>query len=172
MTTIAFKPVDSPAAIATVAALADTIWRAHYPNIITVAQIDYMLSRFQSADAIAQQIRDGLDYSLIDTDGKPIGYFATRFDADALYVSKVYLLHAYHGRGIGYQAAQEIERRAQAAGRSKLWLTVNKDNRVAIRAYERWGYQHRGPVVTDIGAGFVMDDYRLEKILSPQYLFK
>ncbi len=163
---IAFSAVNDAASIATVAALADTIWRAHYPTIITVAQIDYMLARFQSAAAIKAQIADGLSYALLMLDNGAVGYLATRLDPDALYISKVYVLPQWHGHGFGYQASVEMERLARAAGRNKLWLTVNKDNQRAIRAYERWGYQHTGPVVTDIGDGFVMDDYRLEKTLS------
>ncbi|MBS1128301.1 MAG: hypothetical protein H6Q96_681, partial [Nitrospirae bacterium] len=46
-----------------------------------------------------------------------------------------------------------------------LYLFVNKNNTKAIRAYERFGFVKARAVVTDIGSGFVMDDYRMELVL-------
>jgi hypothetical protein len=40
-------------------------------------------------------------------------------------------------------------------------------NRGAINAYKRWGFRITDEVVADIGEGFVMDDYRMEKLLPP-----
>lgn len=48
-----------------------------------------------------------------------------------------------------------------------LWLTVNKDNAGAIAWYTRKGFKNAGAIVQDIGAGYVMDDYRMEKSISP-----
>ena len=41
----------------------------------------------------------------------------------------------------------------------RLILAVNKHNANAIAAYRRWGFEVERALVTDIGAGFVMDDY-------------
>ena len=43
-----------------------------------------------------------------------------------------------------------------------LHLNVNKHNATAIRAYERNGFVKARESVTDIGSGFVMDDYVME----------
>ena len=43
-----------------------------------------------------------------------------------------------------------------------MYLTVNKGNELAIRAYEGTGFETIDAVVTDIGEGFVMDDYIME----------
>jgi len=45
-------------------------------------------------------------------------------------------------------------------GMRKIRLTVNKH--IAIAAYERAGFTRSGEVVTDIGGGYVMDDYAFE----------
>jgi ribosomal protein S18 acetylase RimI-like enzyme len=42
-------------------------------------------------------------------------------------------------------------------------LTVNKNNVNAIKAYEKMGFRNVGSLVQDIGDGFVMDDYAMEK---------
>ena len=44
-----------------------------------------------------------------------------------------------------------------------MYLTVNKGNDLGIRAYKGTGFQIVEAVVTDIGEGFVMDDYVMEK---------
>lgn len=38
-------------------------------------------------------------------------------------------------------------------------------NAPAVEAYLRMGFVDKGPVVADIGGGFVMDDYRMEKAI-------
>ena len=48
--------VRTPAQIAAVAALARETWTRHYVPIIGVAQVEYMLEKFQSEEAIARQI--------------------------------------------------------------------------------------------------------------------
>jgi len=40
-----------------------------------------------------------------------------------------------------------------------LILTVNKDNRTAISAYQHYGFEITGDSIVDIGNGFVMNDY-------------
>jgi len=61
----------------------------------------------------------------------------------------------------------EIERRALAVGAQLIALNVNRRN-PARQAYERLGFAITGELVTDIGAGFVIDDYRMEKILDEE----
>ena len=48
-------------------------------------------------------------------------------------------------------------------GLGKITLTVNKNNAIAIEAYRKMGFENAGSIVTDIGGGFVMDDYKMEK---------
>jgi hypothetical protein len=47
-------------------------------------------------------------------------------------------------------------------GATHLWLTVNKGN-PSVRAYERLGFKIVDAMVVDIGGGYVMDDYKMEK---------
>jgi ribosomal protein S18 acetylase RimI-like enzyme len=44
-------------------------------------------------------------------------------------------------------------------------LGVNKSNEKALRAYRRNGYAVREAVKKDIGGGFFMDDFIMEKVL-------
>ena len=44
-------------------------------------------------------------------------------------------------------------------------MTVNKYNDRSINAYSTMGFKNTGGEITDIGGGFAMDDYRMEKEL-------
>lgn len=67
------------------ARLANGIWHEHFTPIIGEKQVNYMLDRFQSAPAIAEQIRQGYLYFALILDHRQIGYAAFRIDDDALF---------------------------------------------------------------------------------------
>ena len=50
-------------------------------------------------------------------------------------------------------------------GLSMIYLTVNKQNLSSIAVYEKLGFVRARELVTEIGNGFVMDDYVMEKYL-------
>ena len=82
----------------------------------------------------------------------------------SLFLSKLYLLSDARGGGTGRVCMEFIEQLARRRGLNLLWLTVNKGN-PAVKAYERLGFRIAADLVMDIGGGFVMDDYRMEKRL-------
>lgn len=163
---ITIAPVVSPDAIATVARLAHEIWYEHYTPIIGRLQVDYMVPRFQSEAAIADQQARGLEYHLLHAGQEPIGYFAFEEQPAraCMFLSKLYVLSAWRGSGAARAALDFLESQCRKRNLSLLWLTVNRFN-PAIHAYERLGFHTVGTVVADIGGGFVMDDYRMEKQL-------
>ena len=61
----------------------------------------------------------------------------------------------------GEKVVQFLERLARERGLGKISLTVNKNNLDTIKAYEKFGFETLGPVVQDIGGGFIMDDYQM-----------
>jgi GNAT superfamily N-acetyltransferase len=160
--------VSADADVGAVADLARRIWSDHYVPIIGQAQVDYMLSRFQSAEAIASQIGDGYLYYLLLEDDRPAGYFAVLpHEPDgSMLMSKLYVDRPLRGRGLARAAVEHAEALCRQRDISRLWLTVNKNNRDSIAAYERMGFSNVGPTVQDIGAGFVMDDFIMEKRLA------
>jgi len=163
---IDFVSVASPADAAVVARLAAEIWYEYYVPIIGREQVDYMVPRFQSEAAIRKQIDAGLQYFLIRRSGAACGYFAIEPQPDGrrMFLSKLYVLKASRQHGLARRALAFIEARCDAAGIDTLWLTVNKFN-PAVHAYERLGFVNVADVVADIGGGYVMDDFRLEKAL-------
>jgi ribosomal protein S18 acetylase RimI-like enzyme len=166
-----FIPVRSPEQLAVVVELAREIWYEYYVSLIGRAQVDYMVAKFQSAEAMAGQIREGYEYFLVrragDPEGMPcIGYCAIQEQPGRrMFLSKFYLHHAARGSGTGRRCMELIEGLARERGVGLLWLTVNKGN-PAVQAYQRLGFRIVADLIMDIGGGFVMDDYRMEKQLS------
>ena len=164
---LSFTELQTAEELSAVAALAQHIWREYYVPLIGAAQVDYMLENFQSAAAMREQMARGDEYFMITRDGVLIGYLAVRVDRNeqSLFISKLYLQREARGSGSGRRALQFIEALAQARELQLLWLTVNKRN-PAVRAYEQCGFAIAESIRIDIGAGFVMDDYRMEKRLT------
>lgn len=153
----------------TVQRLGNEIWRRYYPGIITEAQIDYMLAIWYHPDAMAREMQvRGSWFALIEAEGHgPVGYLSfERYPEDVLFINKLYLHPHMHGRGMGAIALTWITDRAREMGCRSLQLRVNKHNATAIRAYQRAGFVFVEDVCSDIGSGFVMDDYRMEKVLE------
>ena len=147
------------------AEMASKIWHEYFPSVISEAQIDYMVERFQSAPAMRDQISNhNYHYYFIKFDGIRIGYTALVPEGDALFISKLYLSRAYRGRGLGTEAIKSIFGICLDKGYRSAYLTVNRGNAMAIRAYERNGFRTVRSQATDIGRGFVMDDYVMEKV--------
>src|SRR5262245_22191673 len=135
-----FTPVRTPAQIRVVARLAHDIWYEHYVALIGREQVDYMVARFQSAEAMGRQIEEGYEYFLVQRDGRDIGYLGFQVQDDALFLSKFYLHYDVRGTGTGRLAMEFIERLARQRGLKLIWLTVNKGN-PAVNAYERLGFR-------------------------------
>jgi GNAT superfamily N-acetyltransferase len=163
-TPLEFVPVQTPEELQAVADLAREIWYEYYVPIVGRAQVDYMVDKFQTPEAMAGQIDSGYEYFLVRKLQSDIGYFAVQPQPEdhRLFLSKLYLLDRHRGGGTGRACIEFIERLGRERGLDLLWLTVNKDN-PSVKAYQRLGFNIAAEVVADIGAGFVMDDYRMEK---------
>lgn len=157
--------VKSPADIESVAVLAQEIWRQHFPPIIGVPQVEYMLEKFQSAKAIAAQMQEGTEYYIVMLDNNPVGYTALVPDMadNKMMINKIYILETSRGLGIGSRLLRFIENQCVKRGLNKLWLTVNRFNFDPIAWYLGTGFEIVDEVKKDIGGGFYMDDYIMEK---------
>ena len=151
--------------IGLISQLANTIWHEHYTCIIGVAQVAYMVDKFQSQSAINQQIKCGYLYYIIKYKNKAVGYLCIKKDKDDLFLSKIYIDKENRGKKIGRTAMKFIETRAKEMECNAIALTVNKNNTNSIQAYQNMGFKSKGPIVIDIGDGFIMDDFKMEKPL-------
>jgi GNAT superfamily N-acetyltransferase len=146
-------------------ALAGEIWRRHYADIISAAQIDYMLAqRYERALLRAELARHDLWWDQLRIDGRMAGfasYFLSR--TGEMKLDKLYVHHDRQRQGYGGMLLARALESARKNGCGTMALAVNKRNRNAISAYRKHGFRIESSIVKDIGGGFVMDDYLMVK---------
>lgn len=164
---VSIKPVG-PEHLAEIAALAAIIWRAHYPGIISNEQIDYMLTRMYDVEVMRRELESGIAYDrlLIDRQLRGFASSGPTSNSGELKLHKLYIHPDCQRQGFGAMLLQRVESVARERSFPTVVLTVNKKNTNAIAAYRKNGFTIRESVVTDIGGGFVMDDYVMAKLLS------
>lgn len=159
--------VETEEDMRTVADLAAIIWKEYYTPIIGEEQVSYMVPRFQSLEAIKGQIeRDNYTYYLLSHEGSMAGYIGIQDQGDKLFLSKLYIEETYRNKGLGKEAFRLVEKLGREKGCSKIWLTVNRNNQSSIDIYLKKGFLKVREEKADIGNGFVMDDYIMEKVLG------
>lgn len=144
--------------------LAKKIWNEYSICFITQDQIDYMLEKFQSEQAVKAQISfQKYQYYFLEEDGENIGYFAVQRQKDNLFLSKIYIDKDHRGKGFARKAFNNaIVKIAAELELPKITLTVNKYNIPSVCVYEKLGFVRIDSVETDIGNGYIMDDYVYE----------
>ncbi|MDD5948167.1 MAG: GNAT family N-acetyltransferase [Lachnospiraceae bacterium] len=158
-----FVPVETAKQISQLAGIANTVWHEYFPCILDNAQIDYMVEKFQSEGALTSQIqKEGYEYFFLELNGIYIGYMGVHEEKEKLFLSKLYLLKPYRGKGYASQAFEFLEGLAQAYGLKAIYLTVNRNNAHSIAVYEKRGFETVKEQAVDIGEGFVMDDFVME----------
>jgi diamine N-acetyltransferase len=162
------RKVVTDTEIRVVSRLAHEIWVEHYTPVIGSAQVAYMLERYQSEIAIAAQIAAGYEYYLAYEEKQAAGYTSVIVHREeaSLMLSKIYVLKSLRGSGVGTALMEFCESLCRERNLTYIWLTVNKYNSKSILWYEKMGFHNAGSLVQDIGHGFVMDDFRMEKQIS------
>ena len=149
-----------------ISALADVIWREHYTPIIGGDQVDYMIKNYQSAEAMYSQYIDGYQYFMVYYNNQLVGYLSFKKQEDSLFLSKIYVSKDFRGKKIGKAAMLFVQEKAMSMHCKSITLGVNRFNVNSIAAYEKMGFKNVGEMITDIGNGFIMDDYKMEKPLT------
>ena len=170
---LSFIPVETLTDQELLARIAGEIWREYWPALIGETQTEYMVEKFQSLDAIKRDMAEhNYEYWLLvatekDEDGleKSIVGFTgghNEPDTNRFFISKIYLFSDARGRGYARRVIEFYEDLCFVRGLDAMYLTVNKHNELGIRAYEGTGFETIDSVETDIGEGFIMDDYIME----------
>ncbi|WP_337883410.1 GNAT family N-acetyltransferase [Chromobacterium haemolyticum] len=164
---VCLEPLTS-ADFPVLATLAGEIWHQHFISMISREQIEYMLAGRYVPEKLSAYL-DAPDrwFCLLKLDGRAVGYcsYALTATLGEMKLEQLYLLAEMRGRGLGAYMLDAVERAARQRGCHTLVLTVNKHNAGSIAVYQRRGFLVREEAVFDIGNGFVMDDYVMEKRL-------
>jgi len=166
--TVLISPVSEPD-LEPIARLAREIWYLHYPGIITVRQIDYMLAQRYRPDVIASQIaKQEAWWDKIEAGASLPGSICCEPDpaTDSVKIDKLYVHPGVQRQGFGHALVEHADARAREHGFSTLYLQVNKGNAGSIDFYRRAGFDVTDSITVDIGGGYVMDDYVMSKRLG------
>ena len=159
---IKFEKVITKQQIKILSETANTVWHEAYKNIISLNQIDYMVEKFQSFNSLVKAINKDI-YYLIKDNNIVIGYIGLHEEDDKMFLSKLYILKEYRGKQIASKTFEFIEYLSRNRKLKTIWLTVNRNNKHAIDVYKHKGFVVTKTQITDIGNGFVMDDFVFEK---------
>jgi GNAT superfamily N-acetyltransferase len=158
---ISLKKVSAENDIQLVSTLSKLIWHQHYPSIITVEQIDYMLAKFHSPQVLTQQIESGQAYFLIQVDEASIGYCSfTEKEQGVYFLNKFYIDQAQQGKGIGKVVFQLLLKEMHQPLR--ITLQVNRRNINSVNFYFKVGFTIAEAKDFPIGDGYSMDDFIME----------
>jgi ribosomal protein S18 acetylase RimI-like enzyme len=162
------KPVRA-ADVEAIAALAREIWQSAYAEIISQAQIDYMLAQRYNAPRLLEELgKSGYWWDQAFVDGARVGFSSCCLTdvPGEIKLDKVYVHPSQQRSGIGGALIDGALAHGREAGCSTLILAVNKQNARAIAAYEKRGFAVREAVRVDIGGGFVMDDFIMARSIA------
>ncbi len=180
---IEFIPVKTADDQRKLATMAHEIWHEYWPAHIGMAQTDYMVEKFQSLEAIERDMAEN-DYEywfIAAGDAEPalpaeegnraahiVGYTGGHVEPETnrFFISKIYLFARERGHGYASEVVRFYDRLCRDRGLKGSYLTVNKHNDQAVEVYKAKGFKTIDAVETDIGGGFVMDDYIMEKLVS------
>lgn len=159
---------DATAAdIPLIQALTEKIWRPTYQQILSAEQIDYMINLMYSTASLNRQMNELHHRFILLYEGTlAIGFAAySNTDTAGIYkLHKIYLDGSYQGKGVGKFLINAVIDRVKAAQAHILELDVNRDNKARF-FYEKQGFTIVKEKDTDIGKGYLMNDYVMQKTL-------
>ncbi len=141
------------------------VWPQTYAAIITKEQIDFMLEMMYSETSLQQQMNDGCQFIIVHSESEPVGFASYQETVPSVFkLHKIYVLSSQQGKGTGRFVIDYIITNIEQWGATALQLQVNRQNK-AKKFYEKLGFIVIEEANFDIGNGFFMNDYIMEKKL-------
>ena len=147
--------------------LAYKIWPDTYGQILSTEQLNYMLDNFYTINSLEKQFDAGHVFLLVEEDGQYLGFAAYEVNCKEkgkAKLHKIYVMPNTQGKGIGKKVIEDIQKLALENHSASLSLNVNRFNS-ALSFYKKTGFKIIDEVNIDIGNGYLMEDYVMEKKL-------
>lgn len=135
-----------------------------YGHLLGQEQVDYMLDKFYSLEALKSQLIDGHNFIIAQEGSKDVAFVSYSIKDHENHIfklHKLYVLPDAHGKGLGKLLMNEVCDKARDAGGKILELNVNRDNR-AKDFYEKAGFKIKETADIEIGNGYFMNDYVMQ----------
>jgi len=155
-----------PSDIPLIRDMAYKIWPVTYGCILPGKQINYMLELIYSEKVLQEQMTNNTEFIIVYDGVHPVGFASYSLVESQLYkLHKIYVLPTQQGKGTGRFIIDQLVSAMKTKGATILRLNVNRNNR-AKSFYEKLGFVITKEEDIDIGNGYFMNDYVMEKKLT------
>lgn len=148
--------------------IAHQTWPDTYGEILSKAQLDYMLEKFYSEETLNENVvKKGHHFLLAKEENITLGFASYEHNYNQKPVTrihKIYILPQTQGKGIGKLLLDTIEALAKENHSETLSLNVNKFNKALI-FYQKLGFKIVLEEDIELDHGYLMEDYVMEKQL-------
>lgn len=147
--------------------IAHRTWPLTYGEILSQAQLEYMLDAFYSESALLANIENGHEFILAKENDICLGFASFEHhyqNKKATKIHKIYILPETQGKGIGKLLIDSIAQFAKKNNSNSLLLNVNRFNK-ALTFYQKLGFEIIEVIDIELEHGYLMEDYVMEKIL-------
>lgn len=150
--------------------IAYEVWPIAYETILTPEQLDFMLQKFYDTESLLHQI-NVLHHRFIiaeDNDKNPVGFasYAPHTDDDKIFhLHKIYVRVTNQKLHVGRNLLEYIFNHLHSMKARALQLNVNRHNS-AIQFYQKMGFEIIRSEDIDIGKGYFMNDFVMEKKIT------
>ena len=149
----------------TIRNVAHTAWPVTYGEILSKAQLDYMLEKMYSDAALLDNLNKGHHFMLAKENSVCLGFASIEYgylNEKCTRLHKIYLLPETQGKGLGKMLLERIVVLAKENHSETISLNVNRFNK-ACAFYQKMGFEIVAQEDLEIGNGYLMEDYKMEK---------
>jgi ribosomal protein S18 acetylase RimI-like enzyme len=152
----------------TIQEIANKTWPITYGEILSKEQLDYMMDLIYSEESLIKQIQkqEQLFYIAYD-ETSVLAFIAIEHNyknESVTRIHKIYILPEAQGKGIGKSLIDAVQKLANENNSTSLSLNVNRFNK-ALAFYQKIGFEIIAEENIEIGNGYLMEDYVMEKQL-------
>lgn len=145
--------------------IAHATWPFAYGEILSKAQLDYMLEKMYSKAALIDNLMNkGHHFIVVKEESACLGFASYEhhyLNEKCTRLHKIYLLPETQGKGLGKLLLEKIAVLAKENHSTILSLNVNRFNK-AYAFYKKIGFEVVAEEDIEIGLGYLMEDYRME----------
>lgn len=149
--------------------LAKEVWYVTYGPLQPKEKVDYLFNLMYSLPSLIQQMEEKHHHFLLAKDETGyLGYASYELNCHNQHktkIHKIYVMPHAQGKGVGKELITMIEGIASATHNTVLSLNVFRHN-PAINFYQKIGFSKTAEEKIDVGQGYVMDDFVMEKQLN------
>ena len=145
--------------------LAEQTFHGTYLPLQPKEKVDYLFNLMYNPSSLAEQMKNGQRFIIAKDETSYLGYASYEINCKKVgttKIHKIYVLPTAQGKGVGRQLINIIAAIGLNNKNQTLALNVYRKN-PAIDFYQKMGFKIAEEVNIDVGNGFVMNDYVMEK---------